>query len=69
MYTRDPLFVILNGAYRESDQSCVTFAEFILFLGEGCDFCAADWRKVAWMGKKYSPLPTDVRVEVEVFSW
>jgi hypothetical protein len=69
MYTRDPLFVILNGAYRESDQSCVTFVEFILFLGEGCDFCGADWREVAWMGKKYNPLPADVRVEVEVFFW
>jgi hypothetical protein len=37
-YTRDPLFMIFNGAHRESDQLCVTFIEFTLFLGEGYDF-------------------------------
>lgn len=62
--------MILNAAHRESDQSCVTFAEFILFLGEGCYFCGADWREVAWIGKKYGPPLVDVRVEVEeVFFW
>jgi len=69
MYTRDPLLVILNGVHRESDQSRVTFFEFTLFLGEGYDFCSADWREVAWMGKKYGPLLVDVRVEVEGFFW
>lgn len=66
MYIGDPLFVILNGAHRESDQSCVTFGEFILFLGEGYDFGGTDWREVARMRKKYGPLLVDVRVEVDV---
>jgi hypothetical protein len=69
MYIRDPLFVGFNSAHRESDQPCVTFGEFILFLGEGCDFCGADWREVAWMGKKYGPLFVDIRVEMEVIFW
>jgi hypothetical protein len=62
------LFIVFKFTHWQTDQSNAAKGKLILFLGEGCDFCGADRRLVAWVGEQYSSFSSDVIVEIEGIS-